>query len=224
MATEWYIEGPWYKTCSCDPGCPCDFNQRPTKGTCEALIAFRVDKGNFGDVDLAGVIWGGLAKWPGPLHEGNGEIQPFVNDSASDDQRSAVFEILSGKHGDSMMEVFAYVAPTVHEPIVAPIDFEFDLESRSGRVKVGDVAELEVETLRGIDPPDPYRVIVKIPDGMEYTNEEESAETAVAKRIMANGAIKFDITDGHVSMCFARHGNAFRTGKHEPTIVEKAFG
>jgi hypothetical protein len=224
MATEWYIEGPWFKTCSCDPGCPCDFNQRPTKGTCEALFAFRVDKGNFGDVDLAGVIWGGLAKWPGPLHEGNGEIQPFVNDSASDDQRNAVFEIMSGKQGDTMMEVFAYVAPTVHEPIVAPIDFEFDLENRSGRVKVGDVAELEVETLRGIEPPDPYRVIVKIPDGMEYTNDDESSETALAKRIKADGAIKFDITDGHVSMCFARHGNAFRTGKHEPTIVEKAFG
>jgi hypothetical protein len=39
------------------------------------MVAFRTDKGNFGDVDLTGVTWGALAKWPGPLHEGNGEIQ-----------------------------------------------------------------------------------------------------------------------------------------------------
>jgi hypothetical protein len=196
----------------------------PTQGNCQAFVAMRVDKGNFGDVDLSGVIWGGLAKWPGALHEGNGEIQPFLNDSTSEEQRNAVFEVLSGKHGDSLMEVMAYVAPTVHEPIVAPIEFRFDLENRSGGVKVGDVAELEVDTLRGIDPPDPYRVIVKIPNGMEYTNEDESAETALAKRITSDATIKLDITDGHASMCFARHGNAFRTGKHEPTVVEKAFG
>jgi hypothetical protein len=196
----------------------------PTQGNCQAFVAMRVDKGNFGDVDLSGVIWGGLAKWPGALHEGNGEIQPFLNDSTSEEQRNAVFEVLSGKHGDSLMEVMAYVAPTVHEPIVAPIEFKFDLENRSGGVKVGDVAELEVDTLRGIDPPDPYRVIVKIPNGMEYTNEDESAETALAKRITSDATIKLDITDGHASMCFARHGNAFRTGKHEPTVVEKAFG
>ncbi len=40
---------------------------------------------------------------------------------------------MSGKHGDTLMEVLAFVCPTVHEPIVAPVDFQFDLESRSGR-------------------------------------------------------------------------------------------
>ena len=81
------------------PGCPCDFNQRPTNGTCEALVAFRVEKGNFGDVDLGGVIWGGLAKWPGPLHEGNGEIQPFVNDSL---RHGNAFR--TGKHEPTVVE------------------------------------------------------------------------------------------------------------------------
>jgi hypothetical protein len=224
MATEWYIEGPWFKNCSCDPGCPCDFNQRPTQGYCKAMIAMRIDKGNFGDVDLSGVVWAGLAEWPGPLHEGNGQIQPILDESTSEEQRNAMFEILSGKHGDSMMEVVAYICPTVHEPVFVPIEFEFDLETRSGRVKAGNVAETVVETLRGIDPPDPYRVIVKIPDGMEYTGEDESAETAQSKTIKANGAIKFELTDVHSSMAFVRHGSTYRTGKHEPKIVEKAFG
>ena len=29
MATDWYMEGPYVKNCNCDPGCPCDFNQKP---------------------------------------------------------------------------------------------------------------------------------------------------------------------------------------------------
>ena len=224
MATDWYMEGAWVKNCNCDPGCPCDFNQRPTHGSCEALTAMRIDKGNFGDVDLSGIVWGALWKWPGPLHEGNGDVQPFITDKATEEQRNAVFEIASGKHGDSLMEVFAYVAPNVHEPIVAPVEFEFDLDSRSARIKVGDVAETVTETLRGIDPPDPYRVVVKIPDGMEYTGDDESAETAQAKMIQSNAEIKLDIADGHSSLAMVRHGNAYRTGRHEPTVVEKAFG
>jgi hypothetical protein len=27
--TDWHIDGEWFKNCNCDPGCPCDFNQRP---------------------------------------------------------------------------------------------------------------------------------------------------------------------------------------------------
>ncbi len=224
MATEWYMEGPWFKNCNCDPGCPCDFNQRPTQGHCEGMVAMRVDKGTFGDVDLAGVIWGGVVRWPGPIHEGNGEMQPFIDDATDDAQRDAILQIASGQHGDTMMEVFSVVCPTVHEPVVAPVEFEFDLDSRSGRVKVGDVFQTEVETLRGIQPPEPYRILVRIPDGMEYTGENEEAETAVAKRIKSSGPIEIDISDGHSSMAFVRHGSSIQTGKHDPTVVEQAFG
>ena len=41
MATDWYMEGPYVKNCNCDPGCPCDFNQKPTHGNCEGMAAMR---------------------------------------------------------------------------------------------------------------------------------------------------------------------------------------
>jgi hypothetical protein len=220
MATDWYMEGPWFKNCNCDPGCPCDFNQNPTQGYCEGMVAMRIDKGHFGDVDLSGVKWGGLVRWPGALHEGNGELQPFVDDSTSDEQRDALFQALSGQHGDTFFGIVAIICPTIHEPIVAPVDFEFDLDKRTGRIKVGDVLDSEVDTLRGIDPPDPYRVIVKIPNGFEYTGADESAETALAKRIRSSGAIDLDITDGHASMTYVRHGSDIETGAR-PTVVSR---
>jgi hypothetical protein len=172
--TDWQIEGEWFKNCNCDPGCPCGFNQRPTQGHCEGLAAMRITKGHFGDVDLTGVKWGGVVRWPGALHEGNGELMPFVDSSASEEQINAIFEIASGKHGDTFMEVFSFICPTIHEPVIAPVEWEFDLESRSGRIRVGDgVVESTVETLRGISPPEPYRILVRIPDGMEYTGPNE---------------------------------------------------
>ena len=221
--TDWHIEGEWYKNCNCDPGCPCDFNQKPTQGYCEGLAAMRVTKGFFGDVDMAGVIWGGVVRWPGPIHEGNGEIWPFVDEGASEEQRNAVFEIASGKHGDTFMEVFSFICPTIHEPVVAPVDWSFDLDTRSASIRVGDLLEAEIETLRGISPPEPYRILVTIPDGMEYTGPDDSAETALATRITVHGPIEYDIRNGHSSMALVRHGSDIRTGKHEPIVVEKAF-
>jgi len=104
--TDWYMEGAWYKNCNCDPGCPCDFNQNPTKGFCEGMVAMRIDKGRYGDVDLGGLKWAGLVRWPGAIHEGNGEVQPILDASADERQREALLTILSGQAGDTLFEIF----------------------------------------------------------------------------------------------------------------------
>ena len=81
-------------------------------------------------------------------------------------------------------------------------------------MKAGDALETEVETLRNIDPPTPYRVIVKIPNGFEYTGPDESAETALATKIKFNGTFTADLTDSHASMTYVRRGNMVATGSH----------
>jgi hypothetical protein len=98
------------------------------------------------------------------------------------------------------------------------------METRTGHVRVGDTVQAEVETLRGIEPPDPYRVLVRIPNGMEYTGPGHEAETALAKRIVVQGPIEYEVTNGHSSMAYVHHGSDLHTGAHEPTVVEKAFG
>jgi hypothetical protein len=91
--------------------------------------------------------------------------------------------------------------------VFAPIEFEFDLENRNGRLKAGDLVETTTETLRGIDPPDPYRIVVQIPNGFEYTGENHDAETAVAKTLTVSGGdvLDYEHTDGHSSMAFVKH-------------------
>jgi hypothetical protein len=97
------MEGPYLKTCNCDPGCPCDFNQAPRHGHRHGVGAMNIEKGNVGDVSLDGTKWLGLVKWPGRIDEGNGEIQAII-DAETDEQRAALGEILGDGNAD-----FAYV-------------------------------------------------------------------------------------------------------------------
>ena len=117
------------------------------KITAKAMVGMRINKGKFGGIDLSGLHWAGVVRWPGAMHEGNGELQPIVDVKASEDQRAAIFEALSGNHGDLLMEIIAAVCPKVHPPIFAPFEFAFDLEARKGLLKAGTALITEVKTL-----------------------------------------------------------------------------
>ena len=69
---------------------PCQFSQLPTDGTCEAVAGFDFQDGHYGDVKLGGLKAVGLYKWPGPIHEGNGEMQLILDDKATPEQRAAL--------------------------------------------------------------------------------------------------------------------------------------
>lgn len=219
MATEWFMEGPRITACNCDPGCPCDFNQLPTHDHCEGVFGMRIDSGRFGDVDLSGLHWLTFVRWPGAIHFGNGECQHVIDSRADEAQREAILEAIRGRHGDTLLEIIRLVCPTEHEPVSAPFEWSYDLEARTASIRAGDQVEIQADTLRGIEPPDPYRVIVRIPGGMEYVNEANEAETAQAKRIRSSATIDLDVENGHTSLCMVRRGSSTKTF-HKPTVVE----
>ena len=47
MTTEvkWSVAGDYYQACSCDYGCPCEFEAPPTQGFCEDVSVWRIDQG-----------------------------------------------------------------------------------------------------------------------------------------------------------------------------------
>jgi hypothetical protein len=51
---KWPIAGEEVANCNCSWGCPCQFNARPTTEDCEALIAFQISDGYFGNTRLDG--------------------------------------------------------------------------------------------------------------------------------------------------------------------------
>jgi len=204
---DWLLEGEWFKNCNCDPGCPCDFNQPPTHANCEGMAAMRITKGHVDDVDLSGLCWAGTVWWPGRMDEGNGKMQLLIDERADAVQREALVRALTEGEGDTLMDILRAVCPTVEEVLYVPFEWEFDLASRRGRMKAGDVLDTEVETLRGFgDPPPPYQILVTIPNGFEYTGDGKSAETALATSLRVNGAFGFEHENCHSSMALVRRG------------------
>ncbi|HEX6155088.1 MAG TPA: DUF1326 domain-containing protein [Burkholderiales bacterium] len=198
MAEEkWRLEGEWLKNCSCAYGCPCDFNARPTQGWCKGLVAMHIDKGHFGGVKLDGLSFAATVHFPGALHEGNGAIQPIIDERASAEQRNALLEIMSGKHSDdgTMFHIFSLIVTKVHDPLFVAIRWEFDEEARRARMEIAGVLETSVEPIRNPVTGAEHRIQVNMPEGFEH----RSAEIASAD-IRSTGAIKFDVKASHSSL------------------------
>jgi hypothetical protein len=195
--TDWRLKGEWVKNCNCAYGCPCDFNARPTNGSCQGLVAMNIAEGYFGDVGLDGLRFAVTVDFPGALHEGNGTIQPIIDDRATPEQRDALLQIMSGQHSaqGTLFHIMSVIVTRILDPVFAPIEFGFDMQRRVARVSVAGVLETEVEPIRNPVTGAEHRIQVVMPDGFEH----RAAEVAHA-RIDSSGGIQFQVQQGHSSL------------------------
>ena len=199
MATvDWRMRGPYLAVCNCDYGCPCQFNSLPTHGDCRASAAMQIETGHFGDTKLEGVRWAAVFAWPKAIHEGNGEVMAIIDEGASEDQRGAILTILSGAEtepGATIWNVFSATFTRVHEPLFQPIDFEFDLESRTARYAVPGLLEVSSESIKNPVTGLPHQVRIDLPHGFEYLQTE-----VVSTSSRASDPIALDASGAHGHM------------------------
>lgn len=81
--------------CNCAWGCPCQFNSLPTHGNCQAVAAVDIEEGLHGETQLSGLRIAMIVAWPGPIHEGRGQVIPIVDERADEKQRDALLRIMS---------------------------------------------------------------------------------------------------------------------------------
>jgi hypothetical protein len=175
MATSWEIKGRELANCNCAYGCPCQFNALPTHGNCKAVIAYQIDKGHHGDVQLDGLRAALIAAWPGPIHEGKGTIQAIVDERADPRQREALRKIILGedtKEMATMWWVYSAMSPKKLATLYKPIDFEVDIEKRTGRMSIPGIAEMSGEPIRNPVTGAEHRARINLPHGFEYTIAE----------------------------------------------------
>lgn len=203
--TQWEIHGRELANCNCDYGCPCQFNALPTDGTCEAVVVFEIDVGHYGSVRLDGLRSAFVAKWPGPVHEGNGEMQIIIDESATEEQRDALQTIMTG--GDTrematMWWVYSAMAPNKLETIYKPIESEIDIEARVGRFVIPDVVEVDAEPIKNPVTGAEHRARIDLPHGFEYRLAEiasGTARTSGAISLLKNNASYAQFADLHLS-------------------------
>jgi hypothetical protein len=201
---DWYIEGVEFSNCNCDYGCPCQFeSRRPTHGNCRGFEVVRIDKGHFGDVQLAGLRAALLYAWPGPIYEGNGEMQAIIDERAGAEQREALAAVLYGgetNEGATHWWVYRTMARTVHPPIFRPIEFEMVLDARTARVVIPGVLQSSGRPIRSPATGAEHRVRIDIPGGIEFEVAEIGSATTEAM-----ASIALDLQDTYGQFNILRH-------------------
>jgi hypothetical protein len=101
------------------------------------------------------------------MHEGNGTWQAVIDASMSE-QQEALEQIISGRVGGTLFEIFAAVCPNRLPVVFAPIEFEADHEARKGKYKIGTLAEGVIEPIRNPVTGEEHRARINLPNGFEY--------------------------------------------------------
>jgi hypothetical protein len=199
MATSWHIKGRELANCNCAYGCPCQFNALPTYGNCKAVIGYQIDSGNYGDVKLDGLRAALLVSWPGPIHEGKGTMQAIIDERADAGQREALRKIIHGEETKDMATmwwVYSAMSPTKLETLYKPIEFEVDVEKRTGHMSIPGVAEMSGEPIRNPVTGAEHRVRIDLPHGFEYTVAEMGSASASAK-----GPLAMELKNSYGQFC-----------------------
>src|SRR3989339_1730454 len=92
---KWRMKGQYLKNCNCAATCSCDISGIPSPHKeCEGMAGMHILEGTYDHVNLSGLTWIVTYYWPGPLHEGGGTAQPFIDKKATEEQRNALLQIL----------------------------------------------------------------------------------------------------------------------------------
>src|SRR5262245_3940783 len=147
MPNSWKIVGSYFESCNCDVACPCIFLKPPTSGDCTLLVAWHIEQGRFGQIDLDGLNAVLAVYSPaGRMLEVKWKVALYVDERANQDQRDALTQIFSGRAGGHL----AGVAPLIGEVLgVKAVLIENRSEGKQRSLRMGDIANAEIEGLPG---------------------------------------------------------------------------
>jgi hypothetical protein len=140
------LEGSLLEVCNCNVLCPCWIGEDPDFGTCDSINAYHIESGNVDGIDVSGRTIAFLIHIPGNVLKGNWKAAVVLDDGTSDAQQEAIMAAFSGKLGGPLADVAQLVSEVIS---VERAPIEFKVSEGRGTLKVGDVAEAEMEPYLG---------------------------------------------------------------------------
>ena len=107
------LKGDILEVCNCKTLCPCWIGEDPDNGSCEAAMAYRIETGQIGGVDVSGLNIGIAAFIPGNVFSGGFRVIRYVDDRASLEQEQALLEAFRGKLGGPLADLANLVGEEV---------------------------------------------------------------------------------------------------------------
>lgn len=167
--TSYRIKAKQLEACNCRHGCNCQFSGVPDDGSCEFLMGLDITEGHFGDVDLKGLRVAVAAKYPKAIHDGNGHVALFVDESARQEQVDAIVTIFTGQAGGMPWEALAATVSRLDGPIRAPITMR--AEGRRTLLQIPGVLETQLTPIRDVVTGEEKEVHIVYPNGGFFWNE-----------------------------------------------------
>jgi hypothetical protein len=118
----------------------------PDNGTCDAIVAWHVDKGSINGLDVSGHTVALLGFVPGNILQGNWKAALFVDDGASDEQHGALIDAFTGKLGGPLADTAGLIGEVVS---VERVPITHEIVEGKGTIRIGSVAEAVMEPYRG---------------------------------------------------------------------------
>jgi hypothetical protein len=192
----WRLEGTYFENCNCDMVCPCTTSALTMPADaerCPLILVFHIDSGEIEGADVSGLTVAVLVDAPQMMADGNWRVGMFMDEAASEEQAEKLGAIFSGQLGGPM-EAFSGLIGENLGMEVAPIEYADD--GRRHRVRIGDLAEIEIEDF--VPPQLPEGAVSKLTGLFHPVNSTLTMARATTARINAFGLeLSHDGKNGH---------------------------
>jgi len=141
----YHLEGRLLEVCNCRVLCPCWIGEDPDNGTCDTIVAWRIDRGEIQGVDVADRTIATIAHVPGNILQGNWRVAVYLDERVSPAQEEALLAVWTGKLGGPVAELTKLIGEVV---AVEKVPISFEVHGGSGTIKVGDAGYAELEPYR----------------------------------------------------------------------------
>ena len=195
----WNMKGTLIIACSCEYGCPCNVNGRPTLGHCEGGWTWQIEQGKYGDLKLDGLNLGLYADWPAAIHEGNGVATTLIDDRADPAQREALRSLVEGASGGPWA-IFRKTFTELHGR--HHVRYEVDIETRLPRVRGGDALTIETEYIRNPVTKETVHPRLELPEGLLA---KDLALVGSKRFIVAADKVRYDHSGRYAAFGFFQY-------------------
>lgn len=146
MPDQWKLAGGYFEACNCDAACPCVFLAPPTQTDCTVLVAWHIEKGNFGETALDGLNTVLAVHSPGHMLQAKWKAALYLDERASPKQATALTKIFAGQAGGHMANLAACIGEVMG---VKSVSIEYRAEGRRRSLAVNGITSVEIEAMSG---------------------------------------------------------------------------
>jgi hypothetical protein len=140
-SAAYVLDGTILEACSCASPCPCWIGADPDGGTCDAFVAYHIDRGQITGVDVSGLTLVNVAQIPGNILAGHWRVVSLLDSKATPAQQEALQNAFGGKLGGPIADLMQLVGELV-QMYVVPISYQ--MEGGKGTLRVGSMVEAEM--------------------------------------------------------------------------------